>query len=237
MKVYSSVEQGTAGGADVFAFRVSLAPGAPGNEMSYDSDRKVFTARIRIVPSWDLRETSTKAGSLFLIAGYSSTPSSRSSNEGGASQKRWLLWEVSLSNDRNFGEKAKVDRSGTFLVMEAPEPPQYRPGEISVLLVCRPRSATEGFSMTVGSPRVIDGRGFMHDDLKSDLLELWMYDHRTGRIMNKEIVAPRPWIEWHGEQPDVPRTIRDFEDYFPLTARYVLRRYYFSSRPSPSCPL
>lgn len=193
MKVYSSFEQGTARGTEVFAFRVSLAPGAPGNELSHDEDRRVFTTRIQIEPFWDSAGNVEQNRVSFMIAGYSGTSGSESSNERGASQRRWLLWEVSVSSDQDFRKRAKADRSGAFLAMEAPEPPQYRSGEISALLVCRPRSSSEGFSTTVGSPPVLDGRGFMHYYLKSDLLELWMYDYRTGRILGKDkIAAPRP---------------------------------------------
>lgn len=192
-KVYSSFEQGTAKGTDVFAFRLSLAPGAPGNELSHDSDRKVFKTFVRIEPFWNSAGNVEASRVSFMIAGYSGASGSQSPDERGASQRRWLLWEVSVDNDRNFGEKAKADRSGAFLVMEAPEPPQYKSGEISVLLVCRPRSAGEGFSTTVGSPPVLNGGGFMHYYLKSDLLELWMYDYKTGRILGKDkIVALRP---------------------------------------------
>jgi hypothetical protein len=87
----------------------------------------------------------------------------------------------------------EMDRSGTFITAEGKVPPADAPlpKDISALLVCAPRTAGEGLSAGPGMSPTIAGSGFRHYYLRSDLLELWVYDYRTGRIFVKEKITPR----------------------------------------------
>jgi hypothetical protein len=186
-KVYESFEQGQAKGTDAYAFRESLAPGPPGNELWYDRDRGIFKIRIRVEPVFDPMGNIDEDKASFPIAGYSEKMKSRRKKED-TSEKKWLLWEVSVAG------KIGTAKSGVFLETEGRVPPRSDPlpRDISLLLVCRPRSSQEVFSTATGSPAAIEGRVFMHYYLKSDLLELWVYDYKTGRIFDKKKISVSP---------------------------------------------
>jgi len=194
VKVYASFEQGSAGGTDVRAFRESLSPGPPGNDLWYDGSRSIFKVRIRVEPFFDSAGNVDGNRVSFVVAGYSGKAGSRQKRDQEAPQEEWLLWEVSTENGKRLREKIEMDRSGPFLVTEGRVPPQADISikDIAALLVCRPRSAQEGISVATGSPSGIEGRGFMHYYLKSYLLELWVYDYRTGQIFAKNKILALP---------------------------------------------
>ncbi len=192
--VYSAFEQRQAGGMGVYAFRENLAPGPPGNDFSYNRDRGAFKVRIRIEPFYDAAGNVDESLVSFVIAGYAGAGKPERKYDREAREKKWLLWEVSLDNGRSLQELARRDRLGAFLSIEGkvPREPETLPRDISALLVCRPRSAQEGLSTTVDVPSAVEGSAFRHYYLKSDLVEVWVYDHKTGRVFSKQRIAGPP---------------------------------------------
>ena len=137
------------------------------------------------------RETSWKTRVAFVIAGYPNKTERGPARDREASVTRWLLWEVSVADGPGLREKMHTDRSGTFIAAEGKVPPADAPlpKDISALLVCTTRTAGEGLSVGPGLSPTIAGSGFRHYYLNADLLELWVYDYRTGRIFVKEKIA------------------------------------------------
>jgi len=182
---------GESEGVDAYAFRESIGPGPPGNQFWYDAERGTFKVRIRVEPFFDPAGNIGRDRVAFVIAGYPKKTERDLTPDQEASRTRWLLWEVSVVDGPGLREKMEVDRSGTFITAEGKVPPAGAslPKDISALLVCATRTAGEGLSPGPGLSPTITGSGFRHYYLKSDLLELWVYDYRTGRIFVKVKIA------------------------------------------------
>ncbi len=182
---------GESEGAGAYAFRETIAPGPPGNQFWYDADHCTFKVRIRVEPFFDPEGNIVRDRVAFVIAGYPNKTERAPARDREASVTRWLLWEVSVADGPGLREKMHTDRSGTFIAAEGKVPPADAPlpKDISALLVCTTRTAGEGLSVGPGLSPTIAGSGFRHYYLNADLLELWVYDYRTGRIFVKEKIA------------------------------------------------
>jgi hypothetical protein len=179
-------------GTGARAFRESIAPGPPGNQLWYDADRGAFKVRIRVEPFFDPEGNVEKDRVAFVLAGYHDRTERPVAWDRQDSRTRWLLWEVSVADGPGLREKMETDRAGTFITAAGRVPPGDAPlseENISALLVCVPRTAGEGLSLGPGMSPTMAGSGFRHYYLGSDLLELWVYDYRTGQVFVKETLA------------------------------------------------
>ncbi len=174
-----------------YAFRETISPGPPGNQFWYDADHCSFKVRIRVEPFFDSEGNIGPDRVAFVIVGYPGKAEHATTQDQETVRTRWLLWEVSVADDPGLRRKMEKDRSGTFITVDGKVPPADAPlpKDISVLLVCMPRAAGEGLSAGPGMSPTIAGSGFRHYYLGSDLLELWVYDYRTGRVFVKEKIA------------------------------------------------
>lgn len=119
----------------------------------------------------------------FIVAGYPGKKGRAPRQEA----TRWLLWEVAAADSPLLHRKIEVDRSGAYITAEGkvPQNDPPVPRDISVLLVCAPRASAEGLSVGPGLSPTIEGSGFAHYYLITDILELWVYDYATGRVFVK----------------------------------------------------
>jgi hypothetical protein len=171
------------GTTDVYAFRESVAPGPPGNQFWYDEDHSSFRVRIRVEPCFDAQGNVVTGRLAFVVAGYPN----KKGRAPGQEATRWLLWEVSVADSPSLQKRIQAETYGAFITLEGKVPLEETPlpRNISVLLVCAPRKAVEGLSVGPGLSPTIEGSGFGHYYLISDLLELWVYDYATGRVFLK----------------------------------------------------
>ncbi len=155
---------------DLYAFRVSIAAGPPGNHLWYDADHGLFKVRIRVEPCFDAEGNIETENFALVVVGYHHEAKGRAPAQ---EATRWILWEVSGTDGQSLGKKIEGDRSGVYISLHGKtstdEPPL--PKDISVLLVCAPRASAEGLSIGPGLSPTIPGNGFGHYYLVSDLLE------------------------------------------------------------------
>jgi hypothetical protein len=190
-RLAAPVASGESEGPGAYAFKESIAPGPPDNQLWYDADRGTFKVRIRVEPFFDSAGNSERNRFAFVIVGYPKKTERVLTGDQGASRTRWLLWEVSVADGPGLRQRMEMDASGAFIGAEGKvlraDAPLLK--DISALLVCAPLTAAEGLSVGPGMSPTIAGSGFRHYYLKSDLLELWVYDYRTGRIFVKKKIT------------------------------------------------